>query len=123
MQFMPGICQTLTVLPGDASKTFRALTPTPTVDAHCVGYTLTCCLCACGAWVGHHGVHHTCDEHRLAQQVAVGDELLLHQGHLLRGNVKPDVAPAPAHQQATRVLTLATVQYPAFLVHQSVTLA
>jgi hypothetical protein len=54
----------------------------------------TCCLCARWAWVSDHGVHHARDEHRLAQQVAVAHQLLLHQRHLLRGNVKPDVAPA-----------------------------
>jgi hypothetical protein len=54
----------------------------------------TCCLCASWPRVGDHGVHHARDEHRLAQQVAVADQLLLDQSHLLRSNVQANMAPA-----------------------------
>ncbi len=45
-----------------------------------------------GAGCVDHGVHNTRDEHRLAQQVAGGDDCLLHQGHLLGEQVQAQVA-------------------------------
>ena len=41
-----------------------------------------------------HGVHHPRDDHWLAQDVAVGDDRLLHQGHLLRQHIQAEVAAA-----------------------------
>jgi hypothetical protein len=35
---------------------------------HCIGYIR--CLRACRPWGAHHGVHHTCQNHRLAHEVA-----------------------------------------------------
>ena len=39
-----------------------------------------------------HGVDDACDDDRLAQLVALRDELLLHQCHLLRGHMQAEVA-------------------------------
>lgn len=39
-----------------------------------------------------HGVHHPCDDDRFAQQVASVHHTLLHQGHLLWGNIQTQVA-------------------------------
>ncbi len=43
---------------------------------------------------GDHGVNNTSDNGRLAQHVALLDDMLLHQGHLLRQHIQPQVAPA-----------------------------
>jgi hypothetical protein len=59
----------------------------------------TCCLCARWPRVCGHGVHHARDEHRLAQQVAVADQLLLHQRHLLRSSVQADVTSVTRQNQ------------------------
>ena len=61
------------------------------------GQSITGQLCLVtpgGAGGVDHGVNHPGDEDRLAHQIAVGDDRLLHQGHLLREHVQPQVAAA-----------------------------
>ena len=41
-----------------------------------------------------HGVNNTSDDGWLAEHVALLDDMLLHQGHLLGQHVQPQVAPA-----------------------------
>ena len=43
---------------------------------------------------GDHGVNNTSDNGGLAQHVALLDDMLLHQGHLLGQHIQPQVAPA-----------------------------
>lgn len=47
-----------------------------------------------GARGGNHGVNHPCHNDWLAQQVALLDDMLLDQGHLLRQDIQPQIAPA-----------------------------
>lgn len=53
-----------------------------------------CLITPGGAGGVDHGVNHPGDENRLAHEVAVGDDGLLHQGHFLREHVQPQVATA-----------------------------